>query len=1632
MEGTAEVVDRTNRITGSLDNLGTQAQAASKQADSLRTALASIATLATAVAVIKMADAVTTLRTQLNLSTGSAQQAAQAYDSLFQIAQKSRVSFTELGTTYAAVARAGNEMGVSQTRLLAFTQSISQAMTIGGGSAASMQAALVQLGQGLSSGTLRGEELNSIMEQTPRLAKAIADGLGVPIGELRKLGETGQLTAQQVISALEKSGPQLAKEMASATLTVGQAMTLLGNSATKMVGEMDAASGTSASLAGAIKSLSGAMDSVGETINKHQTAFAVITAGLAGAATIAGVTALGYAFVAATPAVVAFAAAFMATPFGPIALALAAVTAGVMGLKAAADAAAKSETGLGYALANLDERIAKLDASQESTWASGKKRLEGMRAERARLAAELALLSNKGLDTRAEDARLGATTATFKEKEKVAKDYQALKQELSGVNKDFQTHLSQLQAMRETGLIDEKQYVADVTALIAKEGGARKAAHKETGNPYADQQSAMKEWEKALLQADTALSKATAKTDGLSESERQLRDYMASSATTIAEKLVPGTTALVKARWDAAIAAEKDNAAAKVQSDYMESIGKAVATEVKRLEEKVAKQIEHNAAIGKTQEQIQAYMQSVEEAATVELEKQADAIALMLEKESALVDYADTQYTVSEAAKPIYELELKSLREQITLRKQLAKGYADGALKEAGVAVEKEITAERKKGWEETDRLAREVFTNQEISAQRVGDVLKKALKSAIYEATLKPLVFQIYSSATGGSSAGAIGSVASSPLTQSAGSYGASASTYIGSAFAGTAYGSGATLAGAGMGAEAFSAGVTMMSEATGFSSFMAGAGQALGAVPVIGQVALGLAVLNALMGDKFVSASDSGRARIDYNAAGVGGNAYRLTGDVGQQKTAIDAVTAIEKAYQEAAKSFGIKTIAGTFEAGYNTGAGGAHPNTIIGANYGNGSYSSGEVSSADTAAVQLAASRAVFTALQSSELPSYLKTVFNGITASTATQEKIDNTLAYASSLKTVRDALLETREPTQILKDTVAEGFTSLKTSADTFKTDFVAAIDAGVSPENFAKWNSLKTAMDNLANAAGSASPLVQNLSSALAGAQQDLADANRSAYDLLAQAQTDAAGADSYGGSSGGGGSSDNGLADAIQYLADTKTGISQWLDKLNTSDAGGLGAFQQRDNAWAAFQSQMTLAQGGDRTALDGITGYADTYISAIKSTSKTALEEQLAIAKTRAQVGNLPNSLRPEQFIVQALTGSSGGGGGSVVGAIQALNSKLVAQLNVQARSEIVKLITFISDTDKLPNDLKELALASSDLMTKTVSFITGSKLSDDNKALALQTNSALTKTVNYALGLDIPDEYKKIALKASDSIEKTISFTARNMLDGDQATLALMTDATIIKTIEAAAGHMDKSAMLIAHAQSETVRKMIEASGGVLTADQATLLDNVTAYNKQINLQISLDPGALTAAQAYMQAAFGTINVQTIMSGQTATATAPAIQAQTPAQLLKGFIDDQLKFAQTAGEGAAVANVYGAAKSYGFTQADIATVSGYSTAEVNALFDRYSIPRFAVGTDYVPNDTLAMVHKGEQIVPAAYNPHANGNAQSNAGIERRLEQLQADARVAQATMAALMSRLVKLNERWEGDGMPPPRKI
>lgn len=245
LDGASQTEASLRRVGGSMDQLSTSAA-------SVRQAMGGLAgALAGALSVrefVQAADAVTQLQNNLRLATGSAQAAGVAYQQLFDIAQRSRTNFAELGNTFASITRATESLGLSQRQVLALTETIGNAITVSGASAQASQAALVQLGQGLASGVLRGEELNSILEQTPRLAKALADGLGVSTGALRKLGEEGKLTAEAVVGALQSQQAALASEVQTSVVTVGQAFQQLKNAALVVAGDFDAASGSTGAL----------------------------------------------------------------------------------------------------------------------------------------------------------------------------------------------------------------------------------------------------------------------------------------------------------------------------------------------------------------------------------------------------------------------------------------------------------------------------------------------------------------------------------------------------------------------------------------------------------------------------------------------------------------------------------------------------------------------------------------------------------------------------------------------------------------------------------------------------------------------------------------------------------------------------------------------------------------------------------------------------------------------------------------------------------------------------------------------------------------------------------------------------------------------------------------------------------------------------------------------------------------------------------------------------------------------------------------------------------------------------------------------------------------------------------------
>lgn len=211
----------------------------------------------------KQVDAITTVNNRLKLVTKSTQELTNAQNELYKISQSTSMSYAGTGDLYSRVARSTKELNLSQTELLGITDSINKAMIISGGTAESMNAALVQLGQAFSADFKAvGQELGSIREQTPRLYEAIVKGMGVTSGQFKKMAEDGKLSSEMIINALKSQGVVLNEEYAKFTKTIDQSFQNLSNSGQKVINDFDKLTGISKSVSENIIGISSAIDSL--------------------------------------------------------------------------------------------------------------------------------------------------------------------------------------------------------------------------------------------------------------------------------------------------------------------------------------------------------------------------------------------------------------------------------------------------------------------------------------------------------------------------------------------------------------------------------------------------------------------------------------------------------------------------------------------------------------------------------------------------------------------------------------------------------------------------------------------------------------------------------------------------------------------------------------------------------------------------------------------------------------------------------------------------------------------------------------------------------------------------------------------------------------------------------------------------------------------------------------------------------------------------------------------------------------------------------------------------------------------------------------------------------------------------
>ena len=233
--------------------------------------------------VVRLADEYQGLSDRLRLATGSSAEFAAAQSGVFAIAQQTGTALSAVGGLYVSLTNSTQALNLSQGQLQTITQAVTQSFIVSGASASQTDAAIRQLGQGFASGVLRGDEFNSMMENAPSLAAALAASLGVTTGELRAMAAEGKLTSDVLATGLLQQAPAIAEQFGQMGTTVGRAFTQLSNSVLKFVGEASQATGAANALATVIIGISNALPALAFGLTAVAAGYGAITLASAGA-----------------------------------------------------------------------------------------------------------------------------------------------------------------------------------------------------------------------------------------------------------------------------------------------------------------------------------------------------------------------------------------------------------------------------------------------------------------------------------------------------------------------------------------------------------------------------------------------------------------------------------------------------------------------------------------------------------------------------------------------------------------------------------------------------------------------------------------------------------------------------------------------------------------------------------------------------------------------------------------------------------------------------------------------------------------------------------------------------------------------------------------------------------------------------------------------------------------------------------------------------------------------------------------------------------------------------------------------------------------------------------------------------
>ncbi|EMZ6899990.1 tape measure protein [Salmonella enterica subsp. enterica serovar Derby] len=271
--------NKTTSALGKLDknarNAGSGMKSAGGAASGLKTSMSMLAgaisvslIIGWGKAFLDIADNMTQLQARIKRLTGDAETAKETFNSLTNIASTTGASLSDTTKLWETLTSSLKEAGATNAQVLNLTDTLQKIGRIGGSSTEEMANALRQFGQSIASGTIRAEEFNSILEQMPELARQIAAGLGISMGELRARMLDGKLTAEDALNAIQDRTSVVNAEFAKLPRSISQATGSLETSFAKMIASINDATGASSTFVSVIDSITSAINRLtGQTVS---------------------------------------------------------------------------------------------------------------------------------------------------------------------------------------------------------------------------------------------------------------------------------------------------------------------------------------------------------------------------------------------------------------------------------------------------------------------------------------------------------------------------------------------------------------------------------------------------------------------------------------------------------------------------------------------------------------------------------------------------------------------------------------------------------------------------------------------------------------------------------------------------------------------------------------------------------------------------------------------------------------------------------------------------------------------------------------------------------------------------------------------------------------------------------------------------------------------------------------------------------------------------------------------------------------------------------------------------------------------------------------------------------------------